>query len=109
MCSYMLVHALLYDMDSDHFDNEIFDWDEANLEHATRHGVEDFEIEQAILDMHSVETAAKKVRGERREALIGSTAGGRIVVIVYTDRGGKIRPISARDATDTEKRRYRRG
>ncbi len=104
----MPAYALPYDMDGDHFDNEIFDWDEANLEHATRHGVEDFEIEEAVLDVDSVETAAKKVRGERREALIGSTAGGRIVVIVYTDRGGKIRPISARGATDTEKRRYRK-
>lgn len=88
---------------------EIFDWDEANLEHATRHGIKDFEIEDAVLDVESMEVAAKDVRGERREALIGSTAGGRIVVIVYTDREGKIRPISARDATDAEKRRYRRG
>lgn len=104
----MLAYALLYDMDSGHFDHEIFDWDEANLEHATRHGVKDFEIEEAVLDMDSVETAAKKAQGERREALIGSTAGGRIVIIVYTDRRGKIRPILARDATDTEKRRYRK-
>ena len=87
---------------------EIFDWDEANLEHATRHGIKDFEIEDAVLDVESMEVAAKDVRGERREALNGSTAGGRIVVIVYTDREGKIRPISARDATDAEKRRYRR-
>lgn len=104
----MLAYALLFDMNSDHFEDEIFDWDEANLEHATRHGVKDFEIEEAVLDVDSVETVAKKAQGERREALIGSTAGGRIVVIVYTDRGGRIRPISARDATDTEKRRYRR-
>jgi uncharacterized DUF497 family protein len=36
--------------------------------------------------VESIEVEAKDVRGERREALIGSTAGGRIVVIVYTDR-----------------------
>lgn len=95
-------------MNSDRFDNGIFDWDEANREHATRHGVKDSEIEEAVLDVDSVEAAAKKAQGERREALIGSTAGGRILVIVYTDREGRIRPISARDATDTEKRRYRR-
>jgi len=58
----------------------------ANLEHATRHGIKDFEIEDAVLDVESIEVEAKDVRGERREALIGSTAGGRIVVIVYTDR-----------------------
>ena len=40
--------------------------------------------------------------------MIGSTVEGRIVFIVYTDRDGKIRPISARHATDAEKRRYRR-
>jgi uncharacterized protein len=59
--------------------------------------------------VESIEVEAKDVRGERREALIGSTAGGRIVFIVYTEREGKIRPISARHATDAEKRRYRRG
>lgn len=86
MCSYVLPYALLLDVDGDPFDNETFDWDEANLEHATRHGVNDFEIEEAVLDAESIVTAAKKVRGEQREVSVGSTAGGRIVAIVYTDR-----------------------
>jgi uncharacterized DUF497 family protein len=46
---------------------------------------------------------------ERREALIGATESGRILHVVYTMRGEKVRPITARAADETEKGRYRRG
>lgn len=49
-------------MDGGYSGGEIFDWDEANLEHTTRHGIKDFEIEDAVLDVESIEVEAKDVR-----------------------------------------------
>lgn len=71
------------------------------------HGVEPGEVEEALLDPHGAD--ARNVAGENREALIGATEVGRILHVVYTVRGDKVRPITARDADGTEKRRYRRG
>jgi uncharacterized DUF497 family protein len=39
----------------------------------------------------------------------GATEFGRILYVVYTMCGEKVRPITARAADGTEKRRYRRG
>jgi uncharacterized DUF497 family protein len=63
-----------------------------------------------LLDPERVKSDARNVAGEKREALIGATDDGRILHIVYTRRGSegaKVRPITARDADETEKRRYR--
>lgn len=74
----------------------------------TQHGVEVYEIEEALLDSDGVIGKAYGVGTERREAVIGETYHGRIVFVVYTMRDDRARPISAREATDKEKRRYRR-
>ena len=46
--------------------------------------------------------------GERRYGLIGATDEGRILTVIYTHRAGRIRVVTARDATHSEKRRYQR-
>jgi len=43
---------------------------------------------------------------EHRQILIGSSYQNRMLVIVYTERGDKIRIISARKATKHERNRY---
>ena len=86
----------------------MFDWDDSNLGHVDRHGVEPDEAEQAILDPDRVSASAYNVAGERRWALIGATEGGRLLFVVYTRRGSLIRVVSARGATDQNKRQYRR-
>jgi uncharacterized DUF497 family protein len=73
------------------------------------HGVDPMEGEEALLDPYGAGADARNVAGERREALIGATEFGRILHVVYTLRGEKVRPITARAADETEKRRYRRG
>jgi uncharacterized DUF497 family protein len=45
--------------------------------------------------------------GEDRFLLTGRAAGG-ILVVVYTERGERIRIISAREATEYERRNYYR-
>jgi len=86
-----------------------FDWDEGNEEHVLVHGVEPAEAEEAMLDPEGFGTDAYDVPGEQREALVGATEEGRILLVVYTMRGEKVRPVTVRDASDTQKRRYRRG
>lgn len=88
--------------------NELFDWDKANIEHIARHGVESYEVEEALLDPERVARDARNVRGEVRRAVLGAAEAGRILFVLYTIRNEKIRPVMSRDATDGEKRAYRR-
>ena len=46
---------------------------------------------------------------EQRYIDIGTSDKGRILVVVYTERGTTIRIISCRKATPTERRRYEKG
>lgn len=89
--------------------NELFHWDEANVEHIARHGVEPYEVEEALLDPERVARDARNVRGEVRRAVLGAAEAGRILFVVYTIRNEKIRSVMSRDATDGEKRAYRKG
>ena len=43
---------------------------------------------------------------ERREILVGHSKQGRILLVAFTQRSGKIRIISARRATRRERRAY---
>jgi len=43
---------------------------------------------------------------EQRFIDVGTSASGKLLVIVYTERGNKIRIISCRKATPTERRKY---
>jgi len=54
-----------------------------------------------------VPRAAYAVDGEQRYAVLGATEVGRRLFVVFTRRHGAIRVISAREATDAEKRVYR--
>jgi uncharacterized protein len=44
--------------------------------------------------------------GEFRFLSLGSSAQGRLLVVAYTEREGRIRLISAREATPKERRKY---
>ncbi len=45
---------------------EEFDWDDNNIEHIARHGVEPWEAEEALLDPDVIGTDAYNMRGEVR-------------------------------------------
>jgi hypothetical protein len=49
------------------------------------------------------------VDGEQREAIIGMTAGWRLLYVVYILRDDEIRIISARLVTKAERRNYENG
>jgi hypothetical protein len=71
---------------------EWFEWDEENLDHATRHGVSGREIEQAIRNA----TVIRKGRSSEFVDLRTRTDGGRRVrVIAQVLPGGVVRPVTA--------------
>jgi len=86
---------------------EGFDWDGGNASKNEKHGVEQYEIEQAFFDPNLLMVAdIKHSKVETRHIAYGSSGTGRILTIVFTMRGKKIRPISARDSNRRERQRY---
>lgn len=55
---------------------EEFEWDDDNIGHISRHDVEPWEAEEAILDPDRAGASARNVRGERRYAVVGATELG---------------------------------
>jgi uncharacterized DUF497 family protein len=70
-----------------------FDWDEMNRLKVEAHGVSTNEYEQAFLRRHVAEQ--KLVALERRKIAVGKTEAGRVLILIYTIRRGKVRPITA--------------
>ncbi|HLG28588.1 MAG TPA: BrnT family toxin [Candidatus Brocadiales bacterium] len=92
-----------------------FDWDAGNTnKNLWRHGVHDWEIEDAFLDMNRLSLGKNSIHGEERHILLGRCEiSGKYLRIIYTIRtteaGEKlIRPISAYEMSRTDKKLYLR-
>jgi hypothetical protein len=86
---------------------EGFDWDEGNKEKNKEHGVDWQEIEQVFFDRRLlVFEDAKHSEVEARFIAYGKTSEDRILTVVFTIRKNNIRPISARDSSKKEIKRY---
>jgi uncharacterized protein len=88
-----------------------FEWDEGedgNVEHNGAHRVTPTEAEDAILDDDRLRVPAQRNPSERRYAIVGATEAGRILLVVYGIRDDTYRVITAFDASETQKRQYRR-
>ncbi|WP_324718131.1 BrnT family toxin [Carboxydochorda subterranea] len=85
-----------------------FEGDDANVVHIARHDVTPAEAEEALLDPRRLGMQVYQLKGEPRWAAVGATETGRVLFVVYTKRGPKIRVITAQDAERDERRRYRR-
>ncbi len=85
-----------------------FDWDRSNEDHVLAHGVAPVEVEEALLDPEGLRADARNTPGERRFAFIGATEEERVLFVIYAEQDGKVRPITARDASVVQKRRYGR-
>ena len=75
-------------------DTSLFDWDQANISHVAAHNVHPEEAEEVMLG-DSLEMDFEKSAGEDRWIYIGETLHGRILQIVVTMRGEKIRVVTA--------------
>ena len=82
------------------------EWDEAKRqENITRHGL-DFVGAERIFDGDTVTVEdTRRSYGEPRWVTVGILEG-RVVVLVYTERDGRLRYISLRKATRYEQRSY---
>jgi uncharacterized DUF497 family protein len=74
-----------------------FDWDDANRGHIARHDVTVEEAEEAF-NSDTLELGFDFADEEERIDELGATANGRILRIVTTIRGDKIRVVTAFDA-----------
>ncbi len=85
-----------------------FDWNKGNIDKSYfKHGVTLNQAEEAFLDEAAIVLQDfKHSQTESRYLLIGKTANNKILFIVFTLRGKKIRIISARAADKKEAKRY---
>jgi uncharacterized DUF497 family protein len=85
-----------------------FQWDRGNeRKNLDKHGVSMSEIEEAFFDPRKKLLADKFHSGaEDRFLLLGQTRAGRLLLVVFTIRGHRIRAISARDLSRKERRLY---
>jgi uncharacterized DUF497 family protein len=80
-------------------------WDETNVEHIARHGLDPEEVEEVCLDQTTLFTRA----GRRRYQAIGQTAAGRYLTVFLDHLGaGRYYPVTARPSTERERRLWRR-
>ena len=79
-----------------------FDWDDENVGHIARHGLEPEDVVEIFTRRHVV------LRGRRgRHLAYGRTEAGRHIVVVFERSPGRtIRAITARDMTRNERRRF---
>ena len=75
-------------------DNSLFDWDTANIAHIDEHEVAPEEAEQAILS-EPLDVGFDVVNGEERWSYLGETDEGRILRVLITMRGERIRVVTA--------------
>ena len=87
-----------------------FEWDadkaDANVQ---KHGVTFDEAQGVFADpLAETNPDLDHSEGEARFVLLGQSRFGRLLIVVFTERGEKVRIISARIATKTERRTYER-
>lgn len=75
---------------------------------AYKHGVETFEVEEALSNKPKIRRAEKGNRkGEDVYMALGRTDAGRFLTILFIDKGNReILPLSARDMAEKERRIY---
>ncbi len=87
------------------------EWDEHNVEHIRRHGVEPEEVEEIVYEdcypCRIVRVGRRGIR-EARWAVFGQTCAGRylLAIVAPYSRRGVWRAVTARDMGAQAKRRY---
>jgi uncharacterized DUF497 family protein len=86
-----------------------FDWDDGNsTKSVMKHAVTTAEAEEVFLLGQAVPLGVQiaPVAPEERLGVVGATAAGRVLQVVFTLREGRVRPISARPAKREERALY---
>jgi uncharacterized DUF497 family protein len=85
-----------------------YEWDpEKDLENRKKHGVSFAEASTVFLDpLAATVPDDRHSIGESRFRTTGYTVTDRLVIVAHTDRGDRIRIITAREAKPKERRQY---
>jgi uncharacterized protein len=86
------------------------EWDphKANI-NLKKHGVRFSDAEAVLFDPNALSFEDLAAHGEQRFIVIGMDHLWRLLVVIYTERSNRIRLISARPATRSEKLKYESG
>lgn len=82
-----------------------FDWDEENVSHLALHRITPSEVEELFRNDPAIR-GHQVVDGEDRWTSVGATKSLRVLVVVFTVRDEKIRPITGWDADRRTKKEY---
>ena len=85
-----------------------FEWDpRKEAENVRKHGVSFREAASAFYDtLSTIVPDPEHSVGEERYVLLGMSNQGRLLVVCHTDRGARLRIISARPASSMEVKAY---
>ena len=84
-----------------------FNWDKGNAgKNEKKHGVTDRESEEIFFNRPWVIARSARGESEIRLAALGKTSGSRHLTVVFTLRASKIRVISARLMSRSERKLY---
>jgi uncharacterized DUF497 family protein len=87
-----------------------FEWDAAKARlNSRKHGVSFPDAVSALEDDRALTMSEHAADGEERWITLGMDALGRVLVVIYTLRAERVRLISARTATPSERRTYVEG
>jgi uncharacterized DUF497 family protein len=86
--------------------DELFDWDDANILHFAEHNVSPEEAEEVLLGDPLEMGFDWSELGESRWSYIGETLRGRVLQVVITMRGGRIRAVTAYRPTTRDEISY---
>jgi uncharacterized protein len=82
-----------------------FDWDDANRNHLARHGISPEEAEQAVT-IDPLDADVQQDESEPRILCFGRTKSGRLLTVLYAERRGKVRVVTAYEMTKSQQRVY---
>jgi uncharacterized DUF497 family protein len=74
-----------------------------------KHSVRFSDAEAVLFDPSALSFEDRTAQGEQRFIVIGMDHLWRLLVVVYTERGNRVRLISARFATRSERKQYESG
>ncbi len=83
----------------------MFDWDEHNLRKIRAHRIKREEVEQAMLNA-PIPIHAQDVSGELRFVYYGETEARRLLAVIVTERGDRLRVVTAYDLDAGQKRDF---
>jgi len=86
--------------------DELFDWDSANIRHIAEHDVSPEEAEEIILGDPMEMDFERSAEGEDRWTYIGETNQAQVFQVVITLRDNRIRVITAYQPTRRDKLLY---